>query len=237
MLSLSVNSRVLYEGFRVGHWAQSSRTDTGQQLQRHRWVISRLAEYDLSAAKPTPAKLLKSVIVSGSLARREQVKHLDARAGRLDTAGDRPRGHRQPARRAPRPARCPAPRYPAPSPATVLRRRGRRVNASPDSVRVHDVVLGFCSGPARPGSGDHESVWHGQQRVPRCARLRIITLRPARALQLRWPARPREEWDFLPLKMVMQSSLHAARSTAVKGEEQGAGDETKRSHGCYFGWP
>jgi hypothetical protein len=91
MLSLSVNSRVLYEGFRVGHWAQSSRTDTGQQLQRHRWVISRLAEYDLSAAKPTPAKLLKSVIVSGSLARREQVKHLDARAGRLDTAGDRPR--------------------------------------------------------------------------------------------------------------------------------------------------
>jgi len=41
---------------------------------------------------PTPAKLLKfgdRVRFAG--ARREQVKHLDARAGRLDAARDRPR--------------------------------------------------------------------------------------------------------------------------------------------------
>jgi hypothetical protein len=41
------------------------------------------------------------VIVSGSLVPQEQVKHLDARAGRLDTAGDRPRDTNRPARRAP----------------------------------------------------------------------------------------------------------------------------------------
>jgi hypothetical protein len=41
---------------------------------------------------------------------------------------------------------------------------------------------------------------------------------PSRDDERLWPAQPREEWDFLPLKMVMQSSLHAAaRSTAVKG--------------------
>src|SRR5438045_3290669 len=37
--------------------------------------------------------------------------------------------------------------------------------------------------------------------------------------------------------LAMQSSLHAARSTASKGEEQGAEDETKSDHGCHFGWP
>jgi hypothetical protein len=40
---------------------------------------------------------------------------------------------------------------------------------------------------------------------------------PSRDDERLWPAQPREEWDFLPLKMMMQSSLHAARSTAVKG--------------------
>jgi hypothetical protein len=135
MLSLSVNSRVLYEGFRVGHWAQSSRTDTGQQLQRHRWVISRLAEYDLSAAKPTPAKLLKSVIVSGSLARREQVKHLDARAGRLDTAGDRPRS---PTARAP--SAAPGPMPCAEVPGTQPCRR------APSSREAGERLAGLCTG-------------------------------------------------------------------------------------------
>jgi len=33
MFSLGVNSRILNEGFRVGLWAQSSRTDAGQRLQ------------------------------------------------------------------------------------------------------------------------------------------------------------------------------------------------------------
>src|SRR6478735_8606728 len=39
---------------------------------------------------------------------------------------------------------------------------------------------------------------------------------PSRDDERLWPAQPREEWDFLPLKMVMQSSLHAARPTAAK---------------------
>jgi hypothetical protein len=50
---------------------------------------------------PTPAKLLKfgdRVRFAG--ARREQVKHLDARAERLDTDRDRPRDTNSPARRA-----------------------------------------------------------------------------------------------------------------------------------------
>jgi hypothetical protein len=136
MLSLSVNSRVLYEGFRVGHWAQSSRTDTGQQLQRHRWVISRLAEYDLSATKPTPAKLLKSVIVSGSLARREQVKHLDARAERLDTAGDRPRVTDSP--RAERRARPDALRTEVPGTQPCRR--------APSLRKADERLAGLCTG-------------------------------------------------------------------------------------------
>src|SRR5580704_4321569 len=36
------------------------------------------------------------------------------------------------------------------------------------------------------GGGGHGSLWHGQQRVARCARLTVvITLRPARALAAR----------------------------------------------------
>jgi hypothetical protein len=69
------------------------------------------------------------------------VKHLDAPAGcRQGSAA----GHQQPARRAP--ARPDALRtgYPAaPGPAAVLRRCVRRMNVSPDSVRVNGVVLGF----------------------------------------------------------------------------------------------
>jgi hypothetical protein len=35
--------------------------------------------------------------------------------------------------------------------------------------------------------------------------------------------------------LLMASVL--ATSLAVKGEEQGAGDETKSGRGCRFGWP
>jgi hypothetical protein len=70
-------------------------------------------------------------------------------------------------------------------PALLLGRCVRRMNAAPDSVRVTDAVLGFLSGPARPGGGDHGSVRHGQQRAARCARLRIVTPRPAHALTAR----------------------------------------------------
>jgi len=72
------------------------------------------------------------------------VKHLDARAERLDAARDRPRDTNSPRaglRRGPMPC---APGYPAaPGLAAVLRRCVTRMNVSPDSVRVSGVVLGF----------------------------------------------------------------------------------------------
>ena len=72
------------------------------------------------------------------------MKHLDARAERLDAARDRPRDTNSPRaefRRGPMPC---ASGYPAaPGPAAVLRRCVRRMNVSPDSVRVSGVVLGF----------------------------------------------------------------------------------------------
>jgi hypothetical protein len=92
---------------------------------------------------PAPAKLLKfGDCVRFAGARREQVKHFDARAGRLDTAGDRPRDTNSPRAEFPRgPMPC-APGYPA-APGPVAGRCVRRMNVSPDSVRVSGVVLGF----------------------------------------------------------------------------------------------
>jgi hypothetical protein len=95
---------------------------------------------------PTPAKLLEfGDCVRFAGARREfEVKHLDARAERLDAARDRPRdanGGRAGFRRGPDALRT---GYPAGrGPAAVLRRCVTRMNVSPDSVRVNGVVLGF----------------------------------------------------------------------------------------------
>jgi hypothetical protein len=89
------------------------------------------------------------------------MKRLDAPAKRLDTDRYRPRDTNSP-RAEFRPTRCPAhPGTRRPGPAVLCGRCVRRMNLSPDSVRVNGAVLGFCLDPARPGGGDDESVWHG----------------------------------------------------------------------------
>src|SRR5205807_3460910 len=118
---------------------------------------------------------------------------------------------------------------------------------APGSESSHDARHGlarraFIGGPAAAAAGPSlgsgvlwpvaASAWSAEN-----ARGFSLESDPSRDDERLRPAEPREEWDFLPLKMVMQSSLHAARPTAVKGEEQGVRDETKSSHGCHFGWP
>jgi hypothetical protein len=93
-----------------------------------------------------------------------------------------PRGERRA-----RPMTC-TPRYRAAlSPAPALRPLGEADERFRRTVyRLLSVVLGFLLGPARPGGGDHGCVRHWQQRVARCARLRIVvTLRSARAVAAR----------------------------------------------------
>ena len=80
----------------------------------------------------------------------------------------------------------------------------------------------FIGGPAAAAAGPSlgsELLWPVAASAWSAENSRIqLKSDPSRDDERLWSAQPREEWDFLPLKMVMQSSLHAAaRSTAVKG--------------------